>query len=43
MRHEASFLKDILSACRKIGAIVAATSEDGFLKYDVYQLPYSII
>jgi hypothetical protein len=28
MRHEPSFLKDILSACRKIEAIVAATSED---------------
>jgi hypothetical protein len=28
MRHEPSFLKDILSACRKIQVIVAATSED---------------
>jgi len=32
MRHEPSFLKDILSACRKIEAIVAATNEDSFLK-----------
>jgi uncharacterized protein with HEPN domain len=31
MRHELSFLEDILSACRKIEAIVAATSEDSFL------------
>ena len=31
MRHEPSFLKDILSACRKIESIVAATSEDAFL------------
>lgn len=35
MRHEPSFLKDILSACRKIEAIVAATSEDAFLKDEV--------
>jgi uncharacterized protein with HEPN domain len=35
MRHEPSFLKDILSACRKIDAIVAATSEDLFLKDEV--------
>jgi hypothetical protein len=32
MRHEPSFLKDILSACGKIEAIVAANSEDLFLK-----------
>src|SRR5450432_2038719 len=36
MRHEPSFLKDILSACRKIEAIVAATSEDLFLKDEVF-------
>ena len=35
MRHEPSFLKDILSACRKIETIVAATSEDSFLKDEV--------
>jgi predicted nucleotidyltransferase len=35
MRHGPSFLKDILSACRKIEAIVAATSEDSFLKDEV--------
>jgi uncharacterized protein with HEPN domain len=35
MRHESSFLKDILSACRKIEAIVAATSEHSFLKDEV--------
>jgi len=27
MRHEPSFLKDILSACHKIEVIVGATSE----------------
>lgn len=36
MRHEPSFLKHILSACRKIGAIVAASSEDSFLKDEVF-------
>ena len=35
MRREPSFLKDILSACRKIEAIVAATSEDAFLEDEV--------
>jgi uncharacterized protein with HEPN domain len=35
MRHEPSFLKDVLSACRKIEAIVGATSEDSFLKDEV--------
>jgi hypothetical protein len=30
MRREPSFLKDILSACRKIEAIVAATNEVAF-------------
>jgi len=34
MRHEPSFLKDILAACRKIEAIVAATSEGSFLSND---------
>jgi len=43
MRHEPSFLKDILSACRKIEAIVEATSEDSFLKDEVYPLRYCII
>jgi uncharacterized protein with HEPN domain len=41
MRHEPSFLKDILSACRKIEAIVAATSEDSFLKDEV--LPAAVL
>jgi uncharacterized protein with HEPN domain len=41
MRHELSFLKDILSACRKIQAIVAATSEDTFLIDEV--LPAAIL
>ncbi len=36
MRHEPSFLKDILSACRKIEAIVTATSEDTFLQDEVF-------
>jgi len=35
MRHELSFLKDILSACRRIEAIAAATSEDSFLEDEV--------
>ena len=35
MRHEPSFLKDILSACHKIEATVAATSEDLFLRDEV--------
>ena len=41
MRHEPSFLKDILSACRKIEAIVAATDEDSFLKGEI--LPAAIL
>ena len=41
MRHEPSFLKDILSACRKIEAIVATTSEDSFLKDEV--LPAAVL
>jgi uncharacterized protein with HEPN domain len=41
MRHEPSFLKDILSACRKIQAIVAATSEGTFLKDEV--LPAAVL
>jgi len=41
MRHEPSFLKDILSACLKIEAIVAATSEDLFLKNEV--LPAAVL
>jgi len=41
MRHGPSFLNDILSACRKIEAIVAAASEDSFLKDEV--LPAAIL
>jgi len=41
MRHEPSFLKDILSACRRIESIVAATSEDLFLKDEV--LPAAVL
>jgi uncharacterized protein with HEPN domain len=35
MRREPSFLQDILAACRKIEAIVAAISEDSFLRDEV--------
>ena len=35
MRHESSFLKDILSACQKIEAMVAATSEASFLNDEI--------
>jgi uncharacterized protein with HEPN domain len=35
MRPEASFLRDILSACDKIQAIVAASSEEQFLQDEV--------
>jgi uncharacterized protein with HEPN domain len=35
MRHEASFLRDVLSACAKIEAITAATSEASFLSDEV--------
>ena len=35
MRHEESFLKDILTGCRKIEAIVAATDEATFLSDEV--------
>ena len=41
MRHEPSFLKDILSACRKIEAIVAATNENSFLQDEV--LPAAVL
>jgi Uncharacterized conserved protein len=41
MRHEPSFLKDILSACRKIEAIVGATSEGSFLQDEV--LPAAVL
>jgi uncharacterized protein with HEPN domain len=41
MRHESSFLRDMLSACQKIEAIVAATSEDSFLKDEV--LPAAVL
>lgn len=35
MQHEASFLKDILTACRGIQAIVAEPSEESFLKSEI--------
>lgn len=35
MRHEASFLKDILLACGKIESIVAITDEQSFLNNEV--------
>ena len=41
MRHEQSFLKDILLACRKIEAIVSATNEDAFLNDEV--LPAAVL
>jgi uncharacterized protein with HEPN domain len=41
MRHEASFLRDILSACEKIEAIVDANSEKSFLKDEV--LPPAVL
>jgi|SRR5258707_6905275 uncharacterized protein with HEPN domain len=41
MRHEPSFLKDILAACRKIEAIVAAIDEQSFLENEV--LPAAIL
>ena len=41
IRRDSSFLKDILSACRKIEAIIAATSEDAFLKDEV--LPAAVL
>ncbi len=42
MRHEPSFLKDILSASRKIEAIVAATNEGSFLQDEVLPQYYTI-
>jgi uncharacterized protein with HEPN domain len=41
MRREASFLRDILSAARKIEAITAATSEESFLRDEV--LPAAVL
>jgi len=41
MRHEPSFLKDILSACRKIAAIVASADEEKFLRDEV--LPAAVL
>lgn len=35
MRHDASYLNDILSACCKIGAIIDSTSEALFLENEV--------
>ena len=41
MRREASFLQDILAACKKIEAIAAATTEEGFLSDEV--LPAAVL
>ena len=41
MRHEASYLKDILRAAEKIEAIASASSESAFLDDDV--LPAAIL
>ena len=41
MRHEASFLRDILSASRKIEAITAAACEESFLSDEV--LPAAVL
>ncbi len=41
MRHEASFLRDILAASRKIEAITAATTEERFLADEV--LPAAVL
>jgi len=41
MRHEASFLQDILAAATKIEAIVAATTEEKFLADEV--LPAAVL
>jgi uncharacterized protein with HEPN domain len=41
MRHEASFLRDILTGSRKIEAIIAATSEGSFLRDEV--LPAAVL
>ena len=41
MRHEASFLRDILNASSKIEAITAATSEESFLGDEV--LPAAVL
>src|SRR4051794_17192517 len=35
IRREPSFLKDIISACRKIEVIVASTTENAFLNDEV--------
>lgn len=35
MRHEASFLKDILTSCSRIESIVATTSEESFLRDEI--------
>ena len=39
MRHEPSFLKDILSACHRIEAIAGATSENSFPRDEVLAAP----
>src|SRR5688572_1152415 len=41
MRHESSFLKDILTACKKIESITQSTSEESFLNNEI--LPAAIL
>lgn len=41
MRHEASFLRDIISACAKIAAIIATTAEERFLADEI--LPAAVL
>jgi uncharacterized protein with HEPN domain len=41
MRHEASFLQDILAACKKIEAITTSTTESQFLANEV--LPAAVL
>jgi len=41
MRHEASFLKDVLTAAGKIEAVTAATSEAAFLSDEI--LPAAVL
>jgi len=41
MRHESSFLRDILAACRKIEAITSGTTEERFLADEV--LPAAVL
>lgn len=41
MRHESSFLRDIINACTKIAAITARTDEEQFLTDEV--LPAAVL